>query len=114
MNGAALLVAILLLSATGAGETVFGVKKVALYIETYMYMYAQSNVSDTPLNAAFGQNVVDKKNCEERNIHCPKDGEPSYKTYCCLESNGGLALYSCCNPYFGLATFAIGINLQSW
>ena len=54
-----------------------------------------------PAPSALAQNVVDIKNCEESGLHCPKDGEESYKKYCCLDSDGQVALYSCCNPYLG-------------
>ncbi|CAI8033130.1 hypothetical protein GBAR_LOCUS18684 [Geodia barretti] len=54
------------------------------------------------------ESVVDDSKCEDNGFQCPKDGEPSYKKYCCVETNGGLTLYSCCNPYFGLI---IGISV---
>ena len=50
---------------------------------------------------ALAQTVVDSKKCEENSIHCPEDGEPSYKKYCCVENEGEEVLYSCCNPYLG-------------
>ena len=64
---------------------------------------------DEDFSAVLAQTVVDDGKCTDKGFTCPKDGEPSYKKYCCVETNGGRSLYSCCNPYFGLVPWLYNI-----
>ncbi len=53
------------------------------------------------LPTACSQTVIDNDVCEQYDTYCPEKSDPSYKTYCCVEHDGGTTIYSCCNPYFG-------------
>ena len=54
-----------------------------------------------PFPPALSQSRVKDSKCEESGFTCPKDGQPSYKKYCCQDTSSGYLLYTCCNPYFG-------------
>ena len=56
----------------------------------------------THIDTANSQIVVDNDRfCEKLSLGCGKPGGPSSGRYCCVEGDGSIPIYRCCNPYAG-------------
>ena len=62
-------------------------------------MHSKVAVSMTCLMfAGFAQIIVDDEHCSSFHDSC---GRSFSEKYCCADGNGGVYLFSCCNPYIG-------------